>query len=94
MEQAKETSAVTAMSVSYTHLVDVGMLLHSSCDTVVNDISYSKTDLRVHFYGKKSHAATWPEEGISALTPVDVYKRQSDGGGHGDISGENPPPGG
>lgn len=24
----------------------------------------------VHFYGKKSHAATWPEEGISALTPV------------------------
>ena len=50
--------------------VDVGMLLHSSCDTVVNDISYSKTDLRVHFYGKKSHAATWPEEGISALTPV------------------------
>ena len=50
--------------------VDVGMLLHSSCDTVVNDISYSKTDLRVHFYGKKSHAATWPEEGVSALTPV------------------------
>ncbi len=50
--------------------VDVGMLLHSSCDTVVNDISYSKTDVRVHFYGKTSHAATWPEEGISALTPV------------------------
>lgn len=50
--------------------VDAGMLLHSSCDTVVNDISYSKTDIRVHFYGKKSHAATWPEEGISALTPV------------------------
>lgn len=50
--------------------VDVGMLLHSSCDTVVNDISYSKTDLRVHFYGKTAHAATWPEEGISALTPV------------------------
>lgn len=50
--------------------VDVGMLLHSSCDTVVNDISYSKTDIRVHFYGKTAHAATWPEEGISALTPV------------------------
>ncbi len=50
--------------------VDVGMLLHSSCDTVVNDFSYSKTDLRVHFYGKKSHAATFPEEGISALTPI------------------------
>ena len=50
--------------------VDVGMLLHSSCDTVVNDISYSKTDLRVHFYGKTAHAATWPEEGVSALAPV------------------------
>ena len=50
--------------------VDVGMLLHSACDTVVNDISYSKTDLRVHFYGRKAHAATWPEEGISALNPI------------------------
>ena len=50
--------------------LDVGMLLHSASDTVVNDISYSRTDVLVHFYGKKSHAATWPEEGISALNPV------------------------
>ena len=50
--------------------IDVGMLLHSANDTVVNDISYSRTDLMVHFYGKESHAATWPEEGISALNPI------------------------
>ncbi|MCQ2452940.1 MAG: M20 family metallopeptidase [Oscillospiraceae bacterium] len=50
--------------------LDVGMLLHSASDTVVNDISYSRTDLLVHFYGKKAHAATWPEEGISALNPI------------------------
>ena len=50
--------------------LDVGMLLHSASDTVVNDISYSRTDVMVHFYGKKSHAATWPEEGISALNPI------------------------
>lgn len=50
--------------------LDAGMLLHSASDTVVNDISYSRTDLLVHFYGKKAHAATWPEEGISALNPI------------------------
>lgn len=50
--------------------IDFAMLTHASEDTCVNDISYSKTDIRVHYYGKKSHAATWPEEGVSALTPV------------------------
>ena len=50
--------------------LDLAMILHSANETVVNDISYSKTDVIVNFYGKKSHAATWPEEGISALTPV------------------------
>ena len=50
--------------------LDVAMILHSANETVVNDISYSKTDIIVDFYGKKSHAATWPEEGISALVPV------------------------
>jgi amidohydrolase len=50
--------------------LDVAMILHSANETVVNDISYSKTDVIINFYGKKSHAATWPEEGISALTPV------------------------
>ena len=50
--------------------LDAGMLLHSASDTVVNDISYSRTDLLVHIYGKKAHAATWPEEGISALNPI------------------------
>lgn len=50
--------------------LDLAMIIHSANETVVNDISYSKTDLTVNFYGKKSHAATWPEEGISALTPI------------------------
>ncbi|MEL7647915.1 MAG: M20 family metallopeptidase [Sedimentibacter sp.] len=50
--------------------LDAAMIIHSANETVVNDISYSKTDILVDFYGKKSHAATWPEEGISALAPV------------------------
>ena len=50
--------------------LDAAMIIHSANETVINDISYSKTDVIVDFYGKKSHAATWPEEGISALTPV------------------------
>lgn len=50
--------------------LDLAMIIHSANETVVNDISYSKTDITVNFYGKRSHAATWPEEGVSALTPV------------------------
>lgn len=50
--------------------LDVAMILHSANETVVNDISYSKTDIIVDFYGVKAHGATWPEEGISALTPI------------------------
>lgn len=50
--------------------LDIAMLLHSSSETCVNDISYSRTDIRVHYYGKKAHGATWPEEGISALNPI------------------------
>ena len=50
--------------------LDIAMILHSASDTVVNDISYSRTDVIVDYYGKTSHAATWPEEGISALNPV------------------------
>lgn len=55
--------------------LDLALLLHSAHDTVVNDISYSRTDLIVNYYGKSSHAATWPEEGISALNPIlDVFQ--------------------
>lgn len=50
--------------------LDIAMILHSANDTVVNDISYSRTDLIVNYYGKTSHGATWPEEGISALNPI------------------------
>lgn len=50
--------------------LDAAMLIHAANETVVNDISYSVTNVLVDFYGKKAHAATWPEEGISALIPV------------------------
>lgn len=50
--------------------VDAAMILHSANETVVNDISYSRTDMVVDFYGKTAHGATWPEEGISALDPL------------------------
>ena len=46
------------------------MLIHPANETVVNDISYSSTSLKVDYYGKKAHAVTWPEEGVSALVPV------------------------
>lgn len=50
--------------------LDAAMILHPASDTVVNDISYSMTDLEVNFYGKTAHAATFPEEGISALNSL------------------------
>lgn len=50
--------------------IDAAMILHPASDTVVNDISYSRTDIEVNFYGKTAHAATFPEEGISALNAV------------------------
>ena len=50
--------------------LDAAMIIHSANETVVNDISYSKTDLIVEYYGKSAHGATWPEEGRSALSPL------------------------
>ncbi|WZL73814.1 M20 family metallopeptidase [Clostridiaceae bacterium 35-E11] len=50
--------------------LDAAMILHPASDTVVNDISYSRTDIEVDFYGKTAHAATFPHEGISALNAV------------------------
>ncbi|WP_313153968.1 M20 family metallopeptidase [Lacrimispora sp.] len=50
--------------------LDAAMILHSANETVVNDISYSKTDLIIEYHGKGAHGATWPEEGNSALDPL------------------------
>lgn len=50
--------------------LDTAMIIHSASETVVNDISYSRTDLIVGYYGVGAHGATWPEEGISALDPL------------------------
>ncbi|MEY8353129.1 amidohydrolase [Lachnospiraceae bacterium 54-53] len=50
--------------------LDAAMIIHSANETVVNDMSYSKTDLIVEYHGKSAHGATWPEEGRSALDPL------------------------
>ncbi|MDW2799944.1 M20 family metallopeptidase [Clostridium boliviensis] len=50
--------------------LDAAMIIHSANETVVNDISYSVTDITVTYHGKKAHGATWPEEGVSALEPL------------------------
>lgn len=50
--------------------LDAAMIIHSANETVVNDISYSVTDIIVTYHGKKAHGATWPEEGVSALEPL------------------------
>ena len=50
--------------------LDAAMIIHSANETVVNDISYSVTNIIVTYHGKKAHGATWPEEGVSALEPL------------------------
>lgn len=69
--------------------LDAALLLHPANETVVNDISYSVTDIVVEFFGVKSHAATYPEDGISALTPmlqvfntVNGMRQELNGKGH------------
>lgn len=69
--------------------LDAALLLHPANETVVNDKSYSKTDVTIEFFGKESHAATYPENGISALTPllqvfniVDSLRHEIDGKGY------------
>ena len=50
--------------------VDVAMLVHPSCSTIVDGHSLASTRLKVEFYGKASHAAAAPEDGINALEAV------------------------
>lgn len=50
--------------------LDAAMIIHPANETVVNDISYSMTDIEVNFHGKTAHAATFPEEGVNALNAV------------------------
>ncbi|WP_432403751.1 amidohydrolase [Wukongibacter sp. M2B1] len=81
--------------------LDAAIILHPANETVVNDKSYSVTDVIIEFFGVKSHAATYPEDGISALNPmlqvfniVNGMRHELNGKGHilGVIKdgGENP----
>lgn len=81
--------------------LDAAMILHPANATVVNDKSYSVTDVEIEYFGVKSHAATYPEDGISALNPmiqvfniVNGMRHELNGKGHilGVIKdgGENP----
>ena len=81
--------------------LDAAILLHPANETVVNDKSYSVTDVIIEFFGVKSHAATYPEDGVSALNPmiqvfniVNGMRHELNGRGHilGVIKdgGENP----
>lgn len=47
--------------------VDVAMMIHPASFTSGFDISYALEEYKVEFFGKPSHAAAYPEAGISAL---------------------------
>ena len=47
--------------------VDVAMMIHPASFTTGFDISYALKVYKVEFFGKPSHAAADPEEGINAL---------------------------
>jgi amidohydrolase len=50
--------------------LDAALILHPANETVVEDISYSRCDYEVTFKGKSAHAATFPDRGISPITPL------------------------
>lgn len=50
--------------------VDLAMIVHPSCSTMVDGHSLASTRLKVEFVGKASHAAAAPEDGINALEAV------------------------
>jgi amidohydrolase len=50
--------------------LDAALILHPANETVVEDVSYSRCDYEVTFKGKPAHAATFPDQGISPITPL------------------------
>jgi amidohydrolase len=50
--------------------VDAAMMVHPSTRTMVSRRSLAFSDLKLEFFGKPSHAAVSPEEGINALDAV------------------------
>ena len=50
--------------------VDAAMIAHPSCRTMVDRRSLASTRVTFEFFGKASHAAAAPEDGINALEAV------------------------
>ena len=50
--------------------VDVAMMFHPSCHTMVGRGSLAITEVNIEFHGKPSHASGSPEKGINALDAV------------------------
>ncbi|MBU1049515.1 M20 family metallopeptidase [Candidatus Bipolaricaulota bacterium] len=47
--------------------VDVAMMFHPACNTMVGRGSLAITEVNIEFFGKPSHASASPEKGINAL---------------------------
>ena len=50
--------------------VDVAMMFHPACNTMVGRGSLAITEVKIEFHGKPSHASASPEKGINALDAV------------------------
>lgn len=50
--------------------VDVAMMFHPACNTMVGRGSLAITEVKIKFHGKPSHASGCPEKGINALDAV------------------------
>lgn len=50
--------------------VDVAMMFHPACNTMVGRGSLAITEVKIEFHGKPSHASGSPEKGINALDAV------------------------
>jgi len=50
--------------------VDVAMMFHPSCNTMVGRGSLAITEVKIEFHGKPSHASGSPEKGINALDAI------------------------
>jgi amidohydrolase len=47
--------------------VDVAMMFHPACNTMVGRGSLAITEVKIEYHGKPSHASASPEKGINAL---------------------------
>ncbi len=50
--------------------IDVAMMFHPACNTMVGHGSLAITEVKIEFHGKPSHASGSPEKGINALDAV------------------------